>query len=634
MANDKYSSNIFMKFDNKNTLYSQISLKLQRCKNNKLTEHRWLLVIIFVGMLLHLGRYDWGTEVSQYSLRGFLCSAYFFSITIYSLFFLLRNIFQQKKYIWGLTLAFATLFSLPYRWLKLERFYYYRERSFFYEKIDFFSHWARPWAEDLLIPKPSNPIPITNWLPGAWKNLNDMPHEALFFIVLLAMGLLILVICLKVNEKHTQNRVQSRRYIYLLFGLFLIILLQSYLHLSLRSPYVYITHFGRPPEQNQLYVKFLFPDYEGAVNADVGIFRALENHFMGTSGETYTSDIRRAYPFYISSQLSYFIGMYKSFLFINILLWYISCLCAYLLGRNWWNQEVGLYMAFFVGCGPGFIMYVAQPMMYLSGFAAIVIIIYLFERLLIGTGFKNVSKPTMGNFLLFGCIVGLGSLVYDFFAWYVFFLLYGLFRRISLKGLMVSLGVGLSIYSGFLWIQTGVLHITLNTSNSGRINESIKNIFSLVVQKRIGSIYTLTLNFFGTYLNQLTHVFFVIPVILALCGIFLIRNKPQIRTLSFLLLLPSLISFAFLYYGGTKFGTYLMSSFARFNYSAYLGIYLLASGMLYEGRKCLSQKVWPWVGSMAIWIILVFVFVLSNIDAFGFLPQLYYYFYFTSGGYF
>ena len=598
-------------------LISRKFLQIRKYISLKFTEIRWLLVLVIAGLILLYGRYDWAQQVTQFSLRGYLNSAYMFILTISSTYFLLHVFFpQHKKWVWGLTITIAAFFSLPYRWLKLDRFYYYLNKPVVHNGLDFAS---------LMTENPEytgSPPPSANWLPGAWLRFNDMPYQILFFIILIFAGILVLAVCLKAAGKKAQDRTQTRRHIWFLFVIFLLILFQTYLHLSLRSPYTYKTHFERPPEQEYWYVHFMFPDNQGGVNADLWVFRGLEEHFLGTPHETPTFMIRRAFPFYISSQFSYFLGTYRTFLLMNIFIWFIACLCTYLLGRKWWKHEVGVYMAFLVGCGPAFIMFVAQPMPYLLGYAAIVIMIYLFERLLIDN-----SKPPLGHYLLFGCLFGLGSLVYDCFAWYVFFLLYGLLHRRSLKHLILSLGLAMAIYLGFDWLQAGVLNINMDRSNTEYITEALQNIYEMIVNGRIDSIYVLTLSFLGNYLNQLAHVFFVIPLILALCGIFLNQKRLQILTL--LLVLPSLIHFAFLHYGGSY-----LSSLPRFNYSAYPAIYLMAAGMLAEGREYLTQKGWPKLGSLSVWITLVLVFVLSNIDAFGILPQLYYMIYYSSGGYF
>jgi hypothetical protein len=96
-----------------------------------------------------------------------------------------------------------------------------------------------------------------------------------------------------------------------------------------------------------------------------------------------------------------------------------------------------------------------------------------------------------------------------------------------------------------------------------------------------------------------------------------------------LLLLPAILGFAFFHYGASYLAT-----LPRLNFVAYPAVYLLAAGMLVEIRTYLAQRGLPKVGMLVVWSTLGFVFFLSNIDAFGILPQMYYLVYYSSGGFF
>ncbi len=586
---------------------------------SKHTEKVSILLVLIAGLLLLYGRFDWSAQVNKFSLRGYLSSAYLFALTIPSLFFLLKALFpQHNKWIWGLTLTTAAWFSLPYKWLKLDLFYYNRQNPVIFNSIDWNTLGTN--APNYT----GSPPPSTNWLPEALFRWNDMPHEALFFLVLIFFAFLVVAAGLRLFSKSSPENVGKRKLIWLGVGLFLLILLQTYFHLSLRSPYVYLTHYERPLEQNYWYVNFMFPDNQGAVNADLAAFRTIEDHFTGIPYETSTILIRRAYLFYFSSQFSYFFGMYRVFLFLNILLWFIACVCAYLLGKSWWDSEVGIYMAFLMGCGPGFIMFVAQPMNYLPGYAIVIILIYLFERLI-----SNQPDLASGRYLLFGSILGLGSMVYDIYPWFVFFIVYSLVKRQSFIKIVFSIGLAIIIFSGFLWIQTDILDLNMKTGNSRYLTEALNNILVMIQQGQIGTIYTLTITFLGNFINQLAQVFFVVPLILGVGGLFFIQHQPKIRGLSMLLLLPAILGFAFFHYGASYLAT-----LPRLNFVAYPAVYLLAAGMLVEIRTYLAQRGLPKVGMLVVWSTLGFVFFLSNIDAFGILPQMYYLVYYSSGGFF
>src|SRR5208282_5350663 len=105
---------------------------------------------------------------------------------------------------------------------------------------------------------------------------------------------------------------------------FAVILIESWLHLSLRSPNSYVMHYaelkpaqnasivydasGHPaahvestPQPHGWWHLYLFPDYRGAVNYDYKQYRACEEIFQGVPPHDPSSVVRRLLTFYISS---------------------------------------------------------------------------------------------------------------------------------------------------------------------------------------------------------------------------------------------------------------------------------------------------------------------------------------------
>src|SRR5205823_6356943 len=81
---------------------------------------------------------------------------------------------------------------------------------------------------------PGLPTPEPDWFPGALASLPAIPYEVPFFLLLFAVGTLL------IHRLAKSPRFPLPRTAALIFwGL---ILLQTWLHLSLRSPYTYIPH--------------------------------------------------------------------------------------------------------------------------------------------------------------------------------------------------------------------------------------------------------------------------------------------------------------------------------------------------------------------------------------------------------
>jgi hypothetical protein len=329
----------------------------------------WFLSLI-VALAVLSGRYDWSAQVAQYSLRGYLSSAYLLVVLIPTAYYTVRKLVPgQSKLALAAAMAIGIVCTLPYQWLGLSAWYYFRDRP----------TW---WHLDM----PGVATPEFDWLPGALQRLRSMPHEVLFFLSLGALGLGLALICRRlVCAGEDARRVCQWRYLVLVIGLFWLILLQTWLHLSVRSPYTYYLPFARPEwaaRYDYWFAVYLFPDRQAAVNADYHLFRALEEHFTGNPGDRNLMMLRRALPFYISSQFSYFVSPYYVFLVLNVVLWGLAAWSVYRFVSVLWHQRVAVYAAVLVASGSGFIYFVAQPMSYLAGYASIAIIIYVFESLL------------------------------------------------------------------------------------------------------------------------------------------------------------------------------------------------------------------------------------------------------------
>jgi hypothetical protein len=100
-----------------------------------------------------------------------------------------------------------------------------------------------------------------------------------------------------------------------------------------------------------------------------------------------------------------------------------------------------------------------------------------------------------------------------------------------------------------------------------------------------------------------------------------------VRTVALLLLVPSAAAFAVLYFGES-----FLASYSRFNYAAYPAIVLLAAVGIERTVEHFQRRARPKVAGLALALPLLAYAVLVNLDAFGLLPQLYFHFYFSSGG--
>jgi hypothetical protein len=423
------------------------------------------------------------------------------------------------------------------------------------------------------------------------------------------------------------DRGQRRRW---LFGsaIVALVLAQTAAHLSLRSPYTYSTHFERPPSANYWHVAYLLPPPGAAVNADTVRYMEVEEHFRGAPRPTNTALLRRAFLYYLASQVTSAANAYWVYLVLNIGLWIGACACVHHLARSWFSPEVAAYATVLAATGTGFIMYVAQPAPNLAGYALVAILVWLFDRFPVGA-----QGAGWGRVLVLGGALGLGCLTYDLFALFPCLLGLACLKRSGPVRVLGALALAWAIYRGFFILQEAVLLLPPNPLNSRFLDSSARNIVDLVRDRRIEDVYVLTLQFLRYYAGDLAHAFFAVPLVLALAGAFFVWRRSTAVAV-WLLATPSLLGVAFLTFGQTRWGNEDLAALPRFAYAAYPAVYLLAGVALAELRKALAALGWNRWGPLAVAVTLTGIAVLNNLDVLLGWARPYYLFYWTHGGYF
>ena len=545
----------------------------------------WVTVLA-AGLILLTGRYAWKTYPEP-SKIGYFCSAYYFLVVTPVIYYLTYYLSSRRSMAIIVTGIWWVVATLPYIWLGLDRFYYSLESLAPISKI--------------------KPPKEYDWFPHAFESFHAVPYEAWIFFSLILLGLGVVVFLHWRYPKH-------RKYIWLGLLAYFAIVMQTWMHLSLRSPYVYITSYER--ELGNWYVRYMFSNKMGAVNADLNAFRAVEVLFMGKLREP-VMFFRRSFYFYITSQISYFINLYYVGLLLNIALWTAATLCAYSFTRKYWSERVALLTAGFIATGSGFIMFVAQPLNYLAQYASIMIIAYLFEKLV------AESRAEPGKTILFALILGLASLTYDFFPFYIFIAGYGLLRNVGWKSLLATFVISLAIYSGLILLYTRGLGAEIPNTNSVYISEATSGLIELLRSGSLRQWYAITRNFFGLFFLNMGSAFFILPTVFALLGLPLLKErKPTLIILLFFL--PGIALQAFLQYGNTW-----IYQLPRLYYIVYPGIYILAAVFLDHIGQILTMPRLSRLAPIIPWLGLASVIILNNVDVWGF-PVAYFHFYWST----
>ena len=543
--------------------------------------------LLGAGLVLLLGRFDWSGPARPFARRGYLLSGYLFVLTVPLVYYLVRRLCRSRRAaLWATGVAFAVL-TVPYRWLGLDRFFYYEGRDRQWYTVD------------------EVPVPSTQFLPdGPWSTF---PHDLVLSMVLIgvAMG------CAGLVVWRRKGRVgPSRRSALVVVALFSAIVVQTFLHAGVRGPYVYMTHFQEPESANFWYSVSMWEDGSGTVIADQFVFSAIEDYFQGAPREPNNMLIRRPAGFYLAAQFSYFVNSYYVWIVANVLTWFAAALAGFGFVRRLADERTAVLVAAMIACGTGFVAFVGTPGMYLQGYAVVIIALYLLERL-VG------ADPRWPNFLLFAAVLGGCSLVYDLVPLYPVLLLYGLARQVPVKPLLASLVGAFLIYRGFLVVHDVVLAIPVVADNEVQADTARRAVLDLIRHPALATLYGHATDITGAFFHQLARMFFVLPLILALAGIRFVCTRAQAALVAGLTAM-SLATLAAFRIAGLELG-----NIPRFVYPMYPAVYLLAAMTLIRIADWPAPRRLRRAVRAAPWLVVGVLFLLSNVDSFGY-PSMYF----------
>jgi len=577
----------------------------------------WAVVFSYLLVLL-IGRYDWARDRRPYSLEGYLASAWLLLLLLPTVFYTMR-VLVGRRAATATTAVLALICVFPYDWLGFPG-------TRFWSDIVAYSDWSN---------HANTPLPVITWFPAALWQGPVIPHETLVFTLLLAAGAAPL---LWVSRGRPTRRWFAHHPAWAVAAVaFLLILLESWLHLSLRAPYSYAMHYAeRTPEQRAWIIPsttgrpqiridqvprphgwwhiYLFPDYRGAVNRDYIWSRAGEEVFHGVPPLRPSPIMRRLLTPYLASQFTYFFNPYYVYLLLNTAWWLAAVSAGFSLARRLTDIRTAVVFSLLIATGCGFIYFVNQPLSYLSGYAAEIVLIFLFDILL-------ADQSNWRNVWLFGLIYGLGMLVSDLLPLAPLFLLYGLVRRVPLRRSLPAIAI-----AGCIYVSTLAFLIYV-----ARAPNVLGN-FDVLLHPRtdwahmtLNRFYILCLEFLKRFAMDMFDGFLILPLLPAMLALPFLRQRTLALAIA-AMMLPAFFTIAHLEFSGAMFQDWPLAALPRLAYNAYPAVYLLAAIGLVEGCARIFHNH-PRLACGIPWVFLLIVFVLNNLDVFG-VPATYYQFYF------
>jgi hypothetical protein len=572
--------------------------RIRAAQESRMTQRiKTILVWMFllgVALVILSGRYSWDPQNYANTRRGFIDSAFMLVFTAPAVYYLIKKYLRARYVPEALLILLIVILVLPYHWLGLEKYQYTPFYSFPWEGIDLTKFPA--FAQDF---------------PAGLRTLGEaIPSFLPFSILLVVLGVISAIGC--TYAKTGRIFKNSPIELILWIGLFLLVILQTLIHLSYHNPLLASAYLDHSPLSGW-YAVPLFPDNKGLMMADYRDWRDLEAHFMGlayTPG-TGTWFIRRSYLFYLTSQITYFISPFYVYVTRNILLWFGGVAAMFLLTRKVTGQTgSAVFAALLTATGSGFILYSTDSVANLAGYAIIPIVLAIFMR------FQEAEKQTPGDVVLFGVFLGLASMVYDIFPWYLAMLAIAWIMKKPLAKVVLSLGISALIYAGFLVIQAKVNGINLSNQNSDFITTSLVTIIQEIVHFHIKTLYILTLRGFDLYFYTLAAAFLIIPIFLAGGGLALIRERKTYLLLLTFWAVP-FITFVILLYGNQLWLNQPLVALPRLHYTNFLWVYLAAGFCLNRILETLRSRNLKFLAFAVPILVLILILLLNNADILG-----------------
>jgi hypothetical protein len=550
---------------------------------------------LFAG--LSAGGYDWSPAVRDFALRGYAPNLFFATLFFPALYYVLADLGIQR--VWRrVTCAFlGVVYAFPHCWLGTNRHFLFGLGRTFWE-------WQRPGM----------PAPEPDWFWGALHRLPAIPHEAPFFLLLLITGFL----ALRLWQKARPSAASPPWTRALPFVVLAMILLQTWLHLSLRSPYTYLAHYEQPAQNQYWYHDYLFAGAKGAVNADYPIYYSAELLFLGDASLLKVLP-GRLFPMFISHPWSAFINPYYIWIVFNVAAWSLACVAIYHLALNEFGPRCAVFSTLFMASAQGLIVYVAQPAIYVFAIAGIAILLALQQRLFAPKRFRPAGA------LLFGAICALSLLTYENQPWLIGLALIAALRGFNLRWTVLSLLLAFLLYASFSIVMRHLPQLVpQDDMMGGKPWDTIKELVLKLQVMELLRRSLLSLEGFGVLM---THAF-NLCLAPALCGLFLARSATRRGLVILAIGLPALLTYSYFELGANSFYT----QFPRLVYQAYPLVYLLGGLCLAKLSEHPFSARWPRLGLWMAMLAVVLNFVWVNADVFGH-PAIYFYWFYRQAGY-
>jgi hypothetical protein len=527
-------------------------------------------IYFLLGQLVLAGRFDWSLP---FAFRSFVVYSSFYWLVFPTLYLVFRRPI--------LTASIALPYVLPVKLLGIDPLETIRTAELI-------------WWNSLGISKQTS-----DWFPKAFTRLPAIPLEFFFFGGIFILGSLSLFYWCKKAKV-------SPRLPLLLFGL---ILAETILHLSLRSPYTYIPHYEQDQSIGYWYHYFLFPREKGAVNLDYHMFRPAELLFLGVPEETNVLSSRLFPTFLVSPFLVFFHPLYVWILF-NLLSWMLGIASLFWIAQKFFGQKAAYWAAFLLATSQGMIVYVGQPKMYASAIGLTSFVVA------VGIWASEKRERDLESLWIFATILAAWQLSYENYPFYIGLALLPWITGGEKRWYLGAIFCAFALQLGFLTLYKclpGFLVVQALVPLGGHPIDNLKRTILNFEIFKLLKLSLWTLRGFGR-VSLHAFNFTLLPIIAGIWALWKNKKTTELKLLG-ALLLP-----AFLTYALMEMGESFYILFPRIVYSAHPILFIVGGWALSRWGR---WQALAFAGFYSLYV---------NMDVWGF-PWIYYLWFYRNAGF-
>ncbi len=546
----------------------------------------WGVYLVF-GLILITGRYPWDTWAAPFSLRSLVASTYLFVPSTLLLYLLLERFCSDGRRRFILNGAWFAVSTLPYQWLDLRRYFSMRGQIS-----------PRPVWD------PQAPPPSFDWFPGALDHLPTVPYENVTLFAAFAIGAAGILIYARTKAA---NGIRVKTFLPLVILAALVI--QTWLHSGMRSPYVYRPNVRESGKS--WYHSYVLEDWKGVVQGDAFVFIGSEQLFHGLPMKLTDVLLTRSFPMYVASQFTFFIHPFYFWTVANILFWGITVFAMFRFTAGLFDERAGLYAALITACSPLYIQWINQPMSYVFGYTFIALFGIIFPAV-----FRNRTF-VLKDAVFLGLLFGAALFTQEFIPWLVVLVLVGRWFGAAYRYLFLSCFLAVLFPAGFVLLMKrfDTVHML---PNAFAPYLPMQQFLSYVQAGHWVKIYGICLDMITGFARNMGFSFNLSLILVLL--LLSLANLSAVQRLALIVFaLPALMTQIFMQFGGPF--NYALSP--RIIASAFPSVYAGAGAAL-AAFSAVPKSPLLRRAAAGICILIIGAHVyLANIDVFGY-PFLYY----------